>query len=141
MNPQEAHTWEPIGVVRSAYASRREAPKQGPEAGGQAVIELREQWTPALKGLEPGRYMWVLTYFHQADRPRLEVHPRGDPGRPLTGLFNSRAPSRPNPIGLTLVKITDIAGNKLFVRGLEALDGTPVLDLKPYVPGIDEPRD
>jgi tRNA (adenine37-N6)-methyltransferase len=69
------------------------------------------------------------------------VHPRGDASRPLTGLFNTRAPSRPNPIGLTLVRLLAINENSLTVKGLEALDGTPVLDIKPYVPGIDQPRE
>jgi tRNA-Thr(GGU) m(6)t(6)A37 methyltransferase TsaA len=141
MGRQNAYSFKPIGIVRSPYATRREAPKQGPEAGGEAVIELELQWTGALEGLEPGRDLWVLTYFHQADQPKTRVHPRGDASRPKTGLFNTRAPSRPNPIGLTLVRLLAIDGHKLTVRGLEALDGTPVLDIKPYVPGIDQPRE
>ncbi len=141
MGPQNSYSVTPIGVVRSPYVSRREAPKQGPEAGGEAVIELEPGWSGALQGLEPGRYLWVLTYFHLADQPRLKVHPRGDASRPLTGLFNTRAPSRPNPLGLTLVRLLAVAGNRLTVCGLEALDFTPVLDIKPYVPGIDQPRE
>jgi tRNA-Thr(GGU) m(6)t(6)A37 methyltransferase TsaA len=141
MGRQSAYSVKPIGEVRSPYASRRDAPKQGPEAGGQAVIQLDPDWTGALQGLEPGRDLWVLTYFHQADQPKLLVHPRGDASRPLTGLFNTRAPSRPNPIGLTLVRLLAINENSLTVKGLEALDGTPVLDIKPYVPGIDQPRE
>lgn len=139
MGRPSTYSLTPIGVVRSPYASRRETPKQGPEAGGESVIELEPEWSGALEGLEPGRDLWVLTYFHLADQPQLKVHPRGDASRPLTGLFNTRAPSRPNPIGLTLVRLLAIQGNNLTVRGLEALDHTPVLDIKPYVPGVDQP--
>lgn len=140
MGRQSTYSVKPIGVVRSPYATRQDAPKQGPEAGGESVIELEPEWSDALEGLEPGRDLWVLTYFHLADRPKIKVHPRGDASRPLTGLFNTRAPSRPNPIGLTLARLVSIQGNSLTVRGLEALDNTPVLDIKPYVPGVDQPR-
>jgi tRNA-Thr(GGU) m(6)t(6)A37 methyltransferase TsaA len=138
---QQTYNVKPIGVVRSPYASRKDAPKQGPEAGGESVIELDPKWSGALEGIEPGRDLWVLTYFHAAEQPRLKIHPRGDPSRPLTGLFNTRAPSRPNPIGLTLVRLVALEGNRLTVRGLEALDNTPVLDIKPYVPGVDQPKE
>jgi tRNA-Thr(GGU) m(6)t(6)A37 methyltransferase TsaA len=141
MGRQRTYNVKPIGVVHSPYSSRRDAPKQGPEAGGESVIELEPEWIGALEGLEPGRDLWVLTYFHAADQPNLKVHPRGDASRPLTGLFNTRAPSRPNPIGLTLVRLLSIQSNSLRVRGLEALDNTPVLDIKPYVPGVDQPRE
>jgi tRNA-Thr(GGU) m(6)t(6)A37 methyltransferase TsaA len=137
---QSTYSVTPIGVVRSPYTESKDTPKQGPEAGVESVIELEPEWSGALEGLEPGRDIWVLTYFHQADQPRLRIHPRGDASRPLTGLFNTRAPCRPNPIGLTLVRLLAIQGNNLTVRGLEALDGTPVLDIKPYIPGVDAPR-
>ncbi len=141
MGRQNVYSVTPIGVVRSPYSSRQEAPKQGPEAGGESVIELTPEWSGALEGLEPGRDLWVLTYFHMADQPSIKIHPRGDSSRPLTGLFSTRAPNRPNPIGLTLVRLLTIQGNNLRVRGLEALDNTPVLDIKPYVPGVDQPRE
>jgi tRNA-Thr(GGU) m(6)t(6)A37 methyltransferase TsaA len=140
MGRENDYSVKPIGTVRSPYASRGDAPKQGSESDSQSLIELKPEWSGALEGLGPGRDIWVLTFFHQADPPRTRIHPRGDPSRPLTGLFNTRAPSRPNPIGLSLVRLLAIDGHNLTVRGLEALDGTPVLDIKPYVPGIDQPR-
>ncbi|CAO0821986.1 tRNA (adenine37-N6)-methyltransferase [Desulfarculales bacterium] len=123
---------EPIGVVRSTLVQR-------PEAGLLAVIEIDPAWWEGLAGLAPGRDLWVIYNFHQSQEPRLLVHPRRDPGRPLTGVFNTRAPCRPAPLGLTLVRLLEVEEGRLLVRGLEALDGTPVLDLKPYVPGLDKP--
>ncbi len=130
---------EPIGLVRSALDQRQQAPQQGPEAGLTAVIEIDPAWRQGLTGLKPGRDLWVIYHFHQADRPRLLVHPRRDASRPLTGVFNTRAPNRPAPLGLTLVRLLAVDDGRLTVRGLEALDGTPVLDLKPYMPGLDQP--
>jgi L-fuculose-phosphate aldolase len=130
---------EPIGVVRSSLGQRHEAPLQGPEAGLLAVIELDPAWQAGLAGLAPGRDLWVIYHFHQAGEPTLLVHPRRDASRPLTGVFNTRAPCRPAPLGLTLVRLLAVEGRRLTVRGLEALDGTPVLDIKPYVPGLDQP--
>ncbi len=135
-----ARSLRPIGVVKSALSDLDDAPRQGPEAGFPAVIELDPAWAPALEGLTPGRWLWVLCLFDQARAPKLRVHPRGDHARPLTGLFNTRSPHRPNPISLTLVRLEAVEDNRLSVRGLEMLDGTPVLDLKPWVAGVDEPR-
>ncbi len=129
-----------IGVVRSPLERADQAPRQGPESGQEAVIELDPAWLPGLAGLTPGRDLWVIYHFHLAGQPELMVHPRGDRSRPLTGLFNSRSPRRPAPLGLTLVRLLSLDGNRLLVRGLEAVEGTPVLDLKPYVPGLDQPR-
>jgi len=131
----------PIGVVRSCLKSLDAAPKQGPESGLSAVIELDPQWREGLEGLTPGRWLWVLCHYDRANRTKLKVHPRGDHSRPLTGVFNTRSPHRPNPISLTLVRLEAVEGGRLTVRGLEALDGTPVLDLKPWVPGVDQPRE
>lgn len=137
-------TLSPIGVVRSPYQSPGEAPHQGPEAGGQAVIALDPALAQGLTGLTPGRDLWVICHFHQTPGPKLLVHPRGDQTRPLTGIFNTRSPKRPCPLSLTLVRLVDLRqspeGPLLTVRGLEAIDGTPVLDLKPYAPDLDLPR-
>ena len=129
-----------IGVVRSGLALDGQGPRQGPEAGLLSVIEIDPAWQEGLLGLAPGRDLWVLYHFNQADPPAMLMHPRRDPGRPLTGVFNTRSPRRPAPLGLTLVRLVKVEGARLVVRGLEALDGTPVLDLKPYVPGLDQPR-
>ena len=126
--------------MRSSLRTRAQAPHQGAGSGQAAVIELRPELLAGLEGLQPGQALWVLYYFHQADPPRLKVHPRGDVSRPLTGVFATRAPVRPNPIGLSLVRLEAIEDNRLLVRDLEALDGTPVLDLKPHSAQLDAPR-
>ncbi len=132
---------EPIGmVVDSPWQEPRQAPRQGPARGAESVIEIDPAWAPALEGLEPGRDLWVLGYFHCARQAQIRVRPRGDPRRPLTGLFNTRTPHRPCPVSLTLVRLLERRGGRLRVRGLELVSGTPILDIKPYVPGIDRPR-
>lgn len=125
--------------MRSELRTRDQAPRQGAGSGLRAVIELRPELAPGLEGLEPGQALWVLFYFHQSGPPVLKVHPRGDPSRPLTGVFATRAPVRPCAIGLSLVRLEAVAGHRLTVRDLEALDGTPVLDLKPYAARLDTP--
>ena len=130
---------QPIGKVRSPLAMRSQAPPQGPEAGLEAVIEIDPAWREGLTGLAPGRDLWVIYHFHRADPPALLLRPRRDPRRALTGVFNTRAPNRPAPLGLTLVRLVAMEQGRLTVRGLEALDGTPVLDIKPFQPGLDQP--
>ncbi|MCF8034821.1 MAG: tRNA (N6-threonylcarbamoyladenosine(37)-N6)-methyltransferase TrmO [Desulfarculaceae bacterium] len=136
-----ARQYSPIGTVLNRIESLDAAPKQGPEAGLSSIIELDPAWAEGLEGLKPGRWLWVLCLYDQAGPAKLKVHPRGDRSRPLTGLFNTRSPHRPNPISLTLVRLESLEGNRLTVKGLEAVDGTPVLDLKPWIPGVDEPRE
>ena len=125
----EAISLKPIGWVSQGPASPGQAPRQGPEAGQESLIELDPAWAPALEGLEPGRDLWVLYHFHLAGPPRLLAHPRGDHSRPPTGLFNTRTPRRPCPLGLTLVRLLSKQGHRLRVRGLEAVAGT-----------LDQPR-
>ena len=109
--------------------------------GEQTFLELKPELAPALKGLEDFSHLWVLYWFHDNDRPEaratLQVHPRRDPANPLTGVFACRAPERPNLIGLTACKILKISGNTVAVSGLDARDGTPIVDLKPYIPKGD----
>ena len=131
----------PIGIVHSPWAQKAQAPRQGAEAQVESIIQLDERWAPGLAGLDPGRYIWVICQFRPQSEIDLMIHPRGNPSRPLTGLFNTRSPQRPNPLSLTLVKLVARQGGRLTVRGLEMIDGTPVLDIKPYVPGIDQPRE
>ena len=136
--PLEPVSLIPIGRVRSSLTTRDQAPRQGAGSGQRAVIELRPDLAPGLEGLRPGQRLWVLYWFHQADEPRLRVHPRGEASRPLTGVFNTRSPARPNPIGLTLVRLEAVEGSRLVVSDLEAIDGSPVLDLKPHA-AVDAP--
>lgn len=122
-------TMEPIGWVCTNNAS--------------AWIELDGRFEDALKGLDGFSHVWVFWWFDQNDTPSnrriLQVHPRGDARNPLTGVFATRAPVRPNLIGLTLCQIASVAENRVEVVGMDAFDGTPVVDLKPYIPALDRP--
>jgi len=122
-----------IGVVRSPLRSRVDAPRQGSEGAPDARIFLEPSYADALRGICAGDEMLVLTWLHEADRDVLEVHPRDDPSRPLTGVFATRSSDRPNPIGLHRVTVRGIDGLELSVGPLEAIDGTPVVDLKPVL--------
>ncbi|MFP4310466.1 MAG: tRNA (N6-threonylcarbamoyladenosine(37)-N6)-methyltransferase TrmO [Nitriliruptoraceae bacterium] len=121
----------PIGRVSSSLRDRELAPKQGGEGGPAAWLELDAEVTAGLDGLERGDELVVLTWLHLAERDVLRVHPRGEEERPEQGVFATRSPSRPNPIGLHRVTLLAIEPGRLQVAPLEAIDGTPVLDLKP----------
>jgi tRNA-Thr(GGU) m(6)t(6)A37 methyltransferase TsaA len=121
---------EPIGYVRSALTRLEDAPMQGEEGAPAAWLELSETVAPALLGIRPGDALILLTWLHLARRDVLQVHPRDDLTRPLTGVFVTRSPDRPNPIGLHVVTVLEVAGNRLRVAPLEAIDGTPIVDLK-----------
>lgn len=131
--PSETYDVRPIGRVRSPLTDPADAPKQGDEGAPPAEIVLDPEVAAGTAGLRPGAEVLVFTWLHRADREVLAVHPRGDHTRPVTGVFATRAPHRPNPIGLHRVTIADIDGATLIVHGLEAIDGTPVLDLKPVL--------
>jgi len=123
----------PIGVIRSTLKKQSEAPKQGSEGAPEAWIEI-EPWAVAgLHTLKAGDKIWVITWLHQGNREVLQVHPRSDPKRALTGVFATRSPDRPNPLGLHPVTVLEIAGNRLRVEPIEAIDGTPVVDMKPVI--------
>ena len=111
------------------------------QRGDVAVLEILPELTPALDGLNKFSHVWVFYWFHEHDNPEeratLKVHPRRDPTNPLTGVFATRAPVRPNLIGLTPCRILKIAGNTIEVEGLDAKDGSPIVDLKPYIPKCD----
>ena len=132
------HELIPIGMVESPLTDRASAPRQGDEGAPDAWLVLRPELAAGLDGIRPGDEMVVLTWLDRARRDVLRVHPRGDLGKPEQGVFNTRSPDRPNPIGLHLVEIVAIEGPRVHVRSLEALDGTPVLDLKPVLRGIAE---
>lgn len=129
---------EPLGVIRSTLVSLADAPRQGDEGGYEAWLELTPQAAPGLKGINVGDELLVLTWLHLAQRDVLQVHPRGDLTRPLTGVFATRSPDRPNPIGLHRVSVLEIDGHRVKVAPLEAVDGTPIVDIKPVLMHIED---
>ena len=127
------YTIEPIGFVRSELTRLEEAPMQGDEGAPEAWLEITPQAAQGLIGIKAGDELILLTWLHLAQRDVLQVHPRGDLNRPLTGVFATRSPDRPNPVGLHRVSVLDVAEQKLRVAPLEAIDGTPILDIKPVL--------
>ncbi|HZB31759.1 MAG TPA: tRNA (N6-threonylcarbamoyladenosine(37)-N6)-methyltransferase TrmO [Streptosporangiaceae bacterium] len=128
----------PIGYVASPLVSRDMAPKQGDEGAPEAWLEFTEDVRPGLRDLRPGTEVLVLTWLDRASRDVLAVRPRDDPERPLTGVFSTRSPDRPNPVGLHRVSIVSIDGTRVRVRDLEALDGTPIVDVKPVLDPVGD---
>jgi tRNA-Thr(GGU) m(6)t(6)A37 methyltransferase TsaA len=128
----------PIGWVESVLVSREQAPKQGDEGAPDAWIRFEDSVRDGIRDLRIGHEVLVFTWLHRARRDVLQVHPRGDPSRPLTGVFSTRSPDRPNPIGLHRVTILAMDGLRVQVRNLEALDGTPVVDVKPILRAVGE---
>lgn len=129
---------DPIGVVRSPLRDRASAPRQGDEGAPDAWIELSAPVTEALEGIQAGDELFVITWLHEARRDVLKVHPRGDESRPLAGVFATRSSDRPNPLGLHRVTALEIAPGRLKVGPLEAIDGTPVVDVKPVLRAATE---
>jgi len=121
----------PIGRVESPLTEREAAPKQGDEGAPDAWLVFEEPVLEGLLGIEPGDYLLVLTWLDRAARDTLRVHPRGNPENAIQGVFATRSPDRPNPIGLHRVKVLTVEGPRIRVNNLEALDGTPILDVKP----------
>jgi tRNA-Thr(GGU) m(6)t(6)A37 methyltransferase TsaA len=126
-----------IGRIRSTLRALVDAPRQGWEGAPDAWLELDPAYARALRGIEEGDTLIVVTWLDRADRDVLEVHPRGDRKAPLAGVFATRSPHRPNPIGLHRVTVRSIAGDRLRIGPIEALDGTPVVDLKPALDARD----
>ena len=134
MNATSEYSLRPIGVVRSQLTDREEAPMQGAEGAPEAWVEIDPAFTDALTGVAKGNEVILLTWLHLSRRDVLKVHPRGDPEKPLAGVFATRSPDRPNPIGLHRVNVLEIdAPARLRVSPLEVLDGTPVVDIKPVL--------
>lgn len=123
----------PIGFIRSTLKDRAHAPRQGSEGAPDAWIEVKPEFAEGLDGMKVGDAIIVITWLHQARRDVLKVHPRDDLHNPLTGVFATRSSDRPNPLGLHRVTVRDIAGIRLKVGPIEAIDGTPVIDLKPVL--------
>ena len=132
------HLVRPVGRVESPLTDRAAAPKQGDEGAPDCTIAFEPGLAEAYRDIAPGAELIVLTWLDRADRGVLSVHPRGDATRPVTGVFSTRSPDRPNPIGLHRVTVLAVDGARLRVGGLEALDGTPVLDVKPVLGGVAE---
>ena len=129
---------EPIGRVESTLLDPGEAPRQGDEGAPDAWLAIDPAVSEGLRGLEAGADLLVLTWLDRASRDVLRVHPRDETDRPMSGVFNTRSPDRPNPIGLHRVRILAVDGPRIQVSGLEAIDQTPVLDLKPVLRGVGE---
>jgi tRNA-Thr(GGU) m(6)t(6)A37 methyltransferase TsaA len=127
-----------VATVESPLTDRASAPKQGDEGAPEAWLAFEPAYADALDGVEEGAELILLAWFDRAHRDVLRVRPRSDPNRPVQGVFNTRSPDRPNPIGLHRVSVLERDGLRLRVSGLEALDGTPIVDVKPVLGGIGE---
>lgn len=123
----------PVARIESPLTDRATAPRQGDEGAPPARVVFNPEYHPAAADLRPGDRLVLLTWLHEADREVQSVHPRSDPDRPREGVFSTRSPDRPNPIGLHTVTVTAVEDGTLTVTGLEAIDGTPVLDVKPVL--------
>jgi tRNA-Thr(GGU) m(6)t(6)A37 methyltransferase TsaA len=128
----------PIGTIRSILKARADAPMQAAEGAPDAWLDVNRSVIEALDGLAPGDDVIVLTWLHKARRDVLKVHPRSDRSRPLTGVFATRSPDRPNPIGLHRVTVRRVERNRLRIGPIEVIDGTPVVDIKPVLAGRED---
>jgi len=135
---ESRYTLHPIGVVRSALTSLEAAPRQVDEGAPEAWLEITASVSQGLVGITAGDELVVLTWLHCARRDVFQVHPRGRREAPLTGVFATRSPDRPNPLGLHRVSVREVTGRKLRVAPMEAIDGTPIVDIKPMLGKFDE---
>jgi tRNA-Thr(GGU) m(6)t(6)A37 methyltransferase TsaA len=123
----------PVGIIRSRLKARKNAPRQGREGAPDAWLDVHPSFGDALDGIAASDAIIVMTWLHEARRDVLKVHPRGDTRVPLAGGFATRSPDRPNPLGLHPVTVKRIAGTRLRIGPIEAIDGTPVIDIKPMI--------
>ena len=123
----------PVGIIHSELTNRHDAPRQGYEGAPEAWIEVSSDVADGLLGIRSGDEIIVITWLDRAQRDILQVHPGRNPNAPLTGVFATRSPDRPNPVGLHRVTVLEIAGQRLKVGPIEAIDGTPVIDIKPVL--------
>jgi len=128
----------PIGWVESPLVERGQAPRQGDEGSPVCWLAFRPEMADAMRDIRVGDEMLVLTWLHEAKRTVLRTRPRDDPARAMIGVFNTRSPDRPNPIGVHMVEMLGVDGLRIQVRGLEAINATPVLDLKPVLRAGEE---
>jgi tRNA-Thr(GGU) m(6)t(6)A37 methyltransferase TsaA len=130
---EDTFVLRPIGWVESTLTEREQAPRQGDEGAPEACLVFGQEVSEGLRDLRAGDEVILLTWLDRAHRDVLTTRPRGDPARPLTGVFSTRSPDRPNPVGLHRVEIVSVEGTRLRVRPLEALDRTPIVDVKPVL--------
>lgn len=135
--PAASYALRPIGVIRSTLEERAGAPRQGREGAPDAWLELAPSFAPGLRGIAVGDPLVVVTWLHRGRRDVLEVFPRGDRRLGLAGVFATRSPDRPNPLGLHRVKVLAIEGTRIEIGPIEAIDGTPVVDVKPVLEADD----
>jgi tRNA-Thr(GGU) m(6)t(6)A37 methyltransferase TsaA len=133
-----SYTVESIGEILSELDNLADAPRQGDEGGFEAWVELKPEFADGLHRIAVGDDLLLLTWLHLANRDILQTRPRNRDDLPMTGVFATRSPDRPNPIGLHRVSVLAIDGNRLRVAPLEAIDGTPILDIKPVIGEINE---
>jgi tRNA-Thr(GGU) m(6)t(6)A37 methyltransferase TsaA len=131
--PETHYSLSPLGLLRSSLKDRGEAPKQGREGVPDAWLEVDASVAEGLEGIAVGDELIVIIWLHQAQRDILKTHPRNDETKPLVGVFATRSPDRPNPLGLHRVTVREIAGKSVKVGPIEAIDGTPVVDIKPVL--------
>jgi tRNA-Thr(GGU) m(6)t(6)A37 methyltransferase TsaA len=131
-------TIEPVGVIHSSLTRLEDAPMQGDEGAPEVWLELTPRAAPGMMGIKVGDELIVLTWLHLAQRDVMQVHPRGDINRPLTGVFATRSPDRPNPVGMHHVSVLEVTGRQLRVAPLEAIDGTPIVDIKPVLSSSEQ---
>ena len=137
--PQPPLNLHPVGTVESTLTDPAVAPKQGDEGAPDAWLVFEPEVAEALEGIRVGDEIVVITWLDRASRDVLRVHPRGDASRPEQGVFSTRSPHRPNPLGLHRVQVAAIEGIRVLVRNLETLDGTPIVDVKPVLSqNVDE---
>ncbi len=132
--PESDYVLYPIGFLQSPLKELKEAPMQGREGAPDAWLEVNASFAEGLETLAVGDEIIVITWLHKAQRDTLKVHPRNDETLPLAGVFATRSPDRPNPLGLHRVTVLEIARERLKVGPIEAIDGTPVVDIKPVLP-------
>lgn len=131
-------TIKPIGIIRSEIKNLEDAPLFYTEGAPNAVLELIPEYLDGMHRMKAGDEIIVITWLHRADRNVLKVHPRGDESNPLTGVFLTRSPDRPNPLGLHRVEVFKIDSNQIHIGAIEAIDGTPVIDIKRVVAEADD---
>jgi tRNA-Thr(GGU) m(6)t(6)A37 methyltransferase TsaA len=135
MTMRDSYSIRPIGFIRSEIKHRSDAPRQGREGAPNALLEIIPAFRQGLERMRVGAEIIVITWLHRAQRNVLKVRPRGEP--PLTGVFSTRSPDRPNPVGLHRVKVLKKRAGKLLIGPIEAIDGTPVIDIKPVIESKD----